>query len=207
MSGFFALRRETFSARRFLNPIGYKIGLELLVKCRCARVAEVPIAFADRIHGESKLSLREQLRYLRHLRRLFLYRYGTWSEVMQFMVVGASGVLVNLAGVTMLLRVGVPAAVSIAVGIVASICTNFYLNRRFTFSHSRTGTCPASSWVISSRSPSARWSTTSSPWLARLAARALLPQLASLGGIGVATVVNFVALKYIVFKHKHYRPR
>jgi putative flippase GtrA len=34
----------------------------------------------------------------------------------------------------------------------------------------------------------------------------LIPQLASLGGIGAATVVNFVALKYIVFKRKHYRP-
>jgi putative flippase GtrA len=33
-----------------------------------------------------------------------------------------------------------------------------------------------------------------------------MPQLASLGGIAVATIVNFVALKYIVFKRKHYRP-
>jgi putative flippase GtrA len=34
-----------------------------------------------------------------------------------------------------------------------------------------------------------------------------MPQLASLGGIAVATVVNFVALKFLVFKRKHYRPR
>ena len=35
----------------------------------------------------------------------------------------------------------------------------------------------------------------------------LPPQLASLSGIAVATIVNFAALKYIVFKRKHYRPR
>ncbi len=207
MSGFFALRRSTFSRADSLNPVGYKIGLELLVKCRCARVAEVPIAFANRIHGESKLSLREQLRYLRHLRRLFLYRYGTWSEVMQFMVVGASGVLVNLAGVTMLLRAGAPAAVSIAVGIAASICTNFYLNRRFTFQNSQHGHMPTQfvSYVLSVSFGSLvnylvalgvlHWRPT------------LAPQLAALGGIAAATVLNFIALKYIVFKHKHYRPR
>ena len=37
MSGFFALRRSTFDRAEKLDPIGYKIGLELFVKCRCAR--------------------------------------------------------------------------------------------------------------------------------------------------------------------------
>jgi dolichol-phosphate mannosyltransferase len=207
MSGFFALRRETFAHADALNPIGYKIGLELLVKCRCSRVAEVPIAFADRVHGESKLNFREQLRYLRHLRRLFMYRYGTSSEVMQFIVVGASGVLVNLGVVTGLLRSGATAPLGIAGGIAASICTNFYLNRRFTFSHSRSGHMPAQflGYLVSVSVGSLVNYTIALILLHRLPG--LLPQLASLGGIAAATVVNFVALKYIVFKSKHYRPR
>jgi len=207
MSGFFALRRETFTHADALNPIGYKIGLELLVKCRCSRVAEVPIAFADRVHGESKLNFREQLRYLRHLRRLFMYRYGTSSEVMQFIVVGASGVLVNLGVVTGLLRSGVTAPFGIAGGIAASICTNFYLNRRFTFSHSRSGHMPTQflGYLVSVSIGSLVNYTIALILLHRLPG--LLPQLASLGGIAAATVVNFVALKYIVFKSKHYRPR
>ena len=207
MSGFFALRRETFAHADALNPIGYKIGLELLVKCRCSRVAEVPIAFADRVHGKSKLSFREQLRYLRHLRRLFMYRYGTSSEVMQFIVVGASGVLVNLGVVTGLLRSGVTAPFGIAGGIAASICTNFYLNRRFTFSHSRSGHMPTQflGYLVSVSVGSLVNYTIALILLHRLPG--LLPQLASLGGIGAATVVNFIALKYIVFKSKHYRPR
>lgn len=74
MSGFFALRRDTFLACEALDPIGYKIGLELMVKCGCTRVAEVPIRFEKRLFGQSKLTLRQQLLYLEHLRRLYLYR-------------------------------------------------------------------------------------------------------------------------------------
>lgn len=74
MSGFFALRRETLGRAAPLSPIGYKIGLELIVKCGCRAVREVPIHFRDRLHGRSKLGLREQLRYLRHLARLYRFR-------------------------------------------------------------------------------------------------------------------------------------
>jgi len=56
------------------SPLGYKIGLELLVRCRCRHVREVPIHFANRKHGESKLTLREQVRYLQHLTRLYRFK-------------------------------------------------------------------------------------------------------------------------------------
>ncbi len=74
MSGFFGIRRATYENAARLDPIGYKIGLEMLVKGRCRRSKEIPIEFAQRTAGESKLSLSEQLRYLRHLVRLFRFR-------------------------------------------------------------------------------------------------------------------------------------
>ena len=76
MAGFFGLRRETLARADTLNPIGYKIGLELIVKTHVPphRVAEVPITFRNRIHGESKLTLGEQFHYLEHLSRLYEYR-------------------------------------------------------------------------------------------------------------------------------------
>jgi len=74
MAGFFALPRSLFESAGTLDPIGYKIGLELLVKCRCRRVVEVPIHFRNRLHGQSKLNLREQVNYLRHLLRLYRFR-------------------------------------------------------------------------------------------------------------------------------------
>lgn len=75
MSGFFGLTREVWQrGAAQLNPIGYKIALELYVKCGCRRPAEVPIAFGTRRAGESKAGLREGWRYLRHLIRLYLFR-------------------------------------------------------------------------------------------------------------------------------------
>jgi len=74
MSGFFALPREVYARAASLNPIGYKIALELMIKCDCRRIREVPIHFADRRLGQSKLNVREQVNYLRHLRRLYAYR-------------------------------------------------------------------------------------------------------------------------------------
>jgi dolichol-phosphate mannosyltransferase len=74
MAGFFALTRETFRRAAPLNAVGYKIGLELIVKCRCRRVVEVPIHFENRRFGQSKLSLRQQGLYLLHLARLYKFK-------------------------------------------------------------------------------------------------------------------------------------
>ena len=76
-SGFFALRRERFRAMRALSPIGYKIGLELLIKGECRTVREVPIHFSERRHGTTKLGWRQRLEYLEHLRRLWIHQLRT----------------------------------------------------------------------------------------------------------------------------------
>ena len=83
MSGFFALRRSTFESGSGFNPVGYKIALELMCKCRVQRVREVPIHFSLRTAGESKLTLEQQARYLDHLSRLYDYcfpRASTWAK-------------------------------------------------------------------------------------------------------------------------------
>lgn len=76
MAGFFAIRRSLFETGTHLDPIGYKIALELIVKCHCKYVREVPIAFTNRLHGESKLTFKEQVNYIRHLKRLYGYKIG-----------------------------------------------------------------------------------------------------------------------------------
>ena len=75
MSGFFALPRTTFESACDLNPIGYKIGLELMVKCNLFCIEEIPIHFENRQFGKSKLTLTQQKKYLQHLFRLFIYKY------------------------------------------------------------------------------------------------------------------------------------
>jgi len=75
MSGFFAIRSDTLARAAALRPLGYKIALELIVRCDCRNIFELPIQFRDRTAGESKLSLGQQWLYLRHLARLYLARF------------------------------------------------------------------------------------------------------------------------------------
>ena len=90
MSGFFALDRNTFNRAERLTPLGYKIALELMCKCRVNQVREVPIHFAERTAGESKLSLKQQFRYLEHLSRLYDFTYPRLSPMAKFAI--ATGV-------------------------------------------------------------------------------------------------------------------
>ena len=95
MSGFFALHRRTWERASRLDPIGYKIALELYVKGGCRHPADVPIEFATRAAGESKLSLGEQVRYLRHLGRLYRFRFPwlSWLLVIFLAVIVVAVVL------------------------------------------------------------------------------------------------------------------
>jgi dolichol-phosphate mannosyltransferase len=132
-AGFFLLPRRVFEAGRELNPIGYKMLTELLVKCPCRNVVEVPIQFADRKFGESKLDFRQQVLYLLHLKRLYDYKFGRASRFVQFCAIGASGVVVNLLMFATLQKFGVPQKVAYALAIWAAMTWNFVPNRYLTF--------------------------------------------------------------------------
>lgn len=72
-SGFFALRPEVVRGVA-LDPIGFKIGLEVMAKGRYRRYVEVPYTFTDRRYGQSKFGLKEVRHYLRQLTRLMRKR-------------------------------------------------------------------------------------------------------------------------------------
>src|SRR6266550_1402235 len=129
MSGFFALRRETFERARRLTPLGYKIGLELMCKARVENVREVPIHFAQRTRGESKLTLKQQFKYLEHLSRLYDFTYPRASPVVKFLIVLAVSWLAAL-GVFALLRrsgEGAIAATTWGYGAALLVTAGFHL--------------------------------------------------------------------------------
>jgi dolichol-phosphate mannosyltransferase len=66
LSGFFLFRRQIV-ADVILQPIGWKISLEVLVRGRARRVTELPYRFAKRADGDSKASLQQGLLVLRHI--------------------------------------------------------------------------------------------------------------------------------------------
>lgn len=73
MSGFFAVRRDVLERAR-LRPTGYKIALEILVKCHPSPYVEVAFRFGRRLAGESKLGPSVVAAYGRHLVRLYRWR-------------------------------------------------------------------------------------------------------------------------------------
>jgi dolichol-phosphate mannosyltransferase len=226
MAGFFALPRSVFQRAAALNPIGYKIGLELIVKCGCKNIHEVPIRFANRKFGRSKLGLREQLNYIKHLKRLADYKYGAFSELFQFCLVGATGTVVDLATYLLLLifvipRVGAALAaamggelaakklaggLSLALGralaIWVAMTWNFFFNRRLTFSHSRVGKILPQYWrfvVACSLGALANWSVGVSlpAWSVFFERHKLY---AAAVGIVVGTAFNYLLSRYWVFR-------
>jgi len=116
MSGFFALTRATWERARDLSPTGYKIALELICKCGVERVVEVPIHFARRARGESKLCLREQCRYLDHLCKLYDFAFPRLSPRAKVLAATALG---WLAGLAVLLAVAL-ARMGWAEGVIVS---------------------------------------------------------------------------------------
>lgn len=73
MSGFFFLRRDVIESAK-LDPKGFKIGLEILVRGKYENVIEIPIKFRDRLYGETKLSRNVIIDYLIHVTRLYIYK-------------------------------------------------------------------------------------------------------------------------------------
>lgn len=133
-SGFFAITRSRFEQSSPLRPTGYKIGLELIVKSGKKDPLEVPIQFQNRKRGSSKLTLEQRMRYLQHIKRLSDYEYGSLSRYLQFISVGASGMILDLSSFSILsLLLDVSAGISRASAIGIAMTWNFLLNRRITF--------------------------------------------------------------------------
>ena len=72
-SGYFLVRREALEGVE-LDPIGFKIGLEVIAKAHYGKAVEVPYVFTDRVVGESKLNQKEIFNYLKQLRKLYSAR-------------------------------------------------------------------------------------------------------------------------------------
>jgi dolichol-phosphate mannosyltransferase len=205
MSGFFMMRRATFEGGKEFSPVGYKIGLELYVKCGCTNPFEVPIHFTDRQLGESKLTFKEQLRYLQHVRRLYVYRFALWSELVQFVLVGATGLGVNLALLTLFLMLGMSMRVSVSLAIALSMVWNFVFNRRFSFAYAQDGAIVRQFLrFVSACSLGALVNYAVTLFAVGMVG---VPQLAAVLGVVAATGFNFVASRLYVFKQRFVVPR
>ena len=132
-TGFMAVRRSLLKDLP-LNPVGWKIVLEIAVKASPLRIAEVPIVFTDRELGESKQSLLVFAQYLRHLSQLYAFRFPALAEFVRFCLVGFSGLFVDLGVVIAIKeRLQLDTRLCAVFGFAAAVTTNFLLNRRWSF--------------------------------------------------------------------------
>ncbi|WP_414564472.1 MULTISPECIES: glycosyltransferase [unclassified Anabaena] len=145
MSGYFMVRRACVAGVT-LNPVGYKILLEIIGRGKVSDIAEVGYVFCERQQGESKVTWKQYVQYLHHLWRLRLSR-GVLGKVNQqvgfpigkflrFGLVGLSGVFVDM-GILYLLSdpttLALPLTRSKIIAGEIAIFNNFLWNDAWTF--------------------------------------------------------------------------
>ena len=115
-----------------LHVQGYAFQVALLhaAVVRGARVAEIPVDFIDRTIGTSKLGLRDIAEFVWNVWWIRMYSSRVF---IRFAIVGASGVLVNLLTLTLLLTYGMNKYLASPIAIEVSIVSNFLLNNYWTF--------------------------------------------------------------------------
>lgn len=94
MSGMFMVRRSALASVP-LDPIGYKILLEVVGRGRIRWIAETAYVFREREEGESKVSARVYVEYLMHLLRLRLRGSSRWP-ILRYATVGSVASLLDM---------------------------------------------------------------------------------------------------------------
>lgn len=145
MSGYFMVRRSSIAGAT-LNPVGYKILLEVIGRGHVRNIAEVGYVFCERQQGESKVTWKQYIDYIHHLVRLRLStgRVGRVTErinfpldrFLRFGLVGLSGVFVDMVLLYLLSdpsTLGLPVTLSKLIAGETAIFNNFLWNDAWTF--------------------------------------------------------------------------
>ncbi|MBM3206488.1 glycosyltransferase family 2 protein [Candidatus Pacearchaeota archaeon] len=136
MSGFFMIKKECLNGIK-INPKGFKILLEIIVKAKYSKIKEVPIIFTNRVHGKSKAGIKEIIYYLRNLSSYIFSHRNLSGKFIKFSLVGLIGTFINLAvlySFTELL--GVYYIFSAILSFFLAASSNFILNKVLTFNES-----------------------------------------------------------------------
>lgn len=134
MSGYFLVRRRCL-LNCTLSPLGYKILVEVIGRGKVGWIAEVGYVFQERQEGESKVTKKQYIDYIRHLIRL---RLSLWQfdRFVRFGIVGFSGVFVDMGFLYLLSdpsTLALPLTRSKIIAAELAIINNFLWNDAWTF--------------------------------------------------------------------------
>lgn len=221
-SGLIALTRaQRDEAGRSFNAVGTKFSFELLAKLG-GRWVDVPVRTDAPWRPRPP-----QFDDVRHMKRLADHRFGNLSRLVQFCVVGGSGMVVDLSCYTLLqwifgripflvehfvppTKVTLALALARSTAIAIALCWNFGLNRRLTFSYARDGSIVRQfrAYVLSNLL-GILVSLTLSLGLPRKVPFFNRHKLAAaVVGIVAATGISFSMSRWVVFRHRghHHGP-
>jgi len=138
MSGHFMIRRDAFEAiAPTLSSQGFKILLDIMATARGSlRTIELPSAFRERQHGESKLDSKIALDFAA-LVTAKLTNDAISARFLLFCLVGSTGIGVHLAILSALLAAALSFGAAQALATVGAIAWNFVLNNLFTYRDQR----------------------------------------------------------------------
>ncbi|MCL4264175.1 MAG: polyprenol monophosphomannose synthase [Anaerolineae bacterium] len=165
LTGLFLVRQQAIDVEA-LRPDGFKILLEILIRCPGLRVSECHFNFANRHEGDSKADFREGMRFFRHLVRL---RATANQSFPRLIVVTASSVVLDTAVFLLL-------AQSIPYWLAAIIAAELFIWLRFVVTEK---------WVLGGGHPVPGWPSWRRFWLRNQLSLLLvrLPLLALLFGL------------------------
>ncbi len=111
---------------------GYAFQIALLYQARLnqAVITEIPVVFADRVRGATKLGLAEVIEFIIDV---WWIRFQASETFLKFAVVGLLGVGVNLGLFLGLVGLGLSKYLASPLSIEGSIISNFILNNFWTF--------------------------------------------------------------------------
>ncbi len=145
MSGYFMVRRDSIVGAT-LNPVGYKILLEVIGRGNVKSIGEVGYVFRERQQGESKVTWKQYIDYIHHLVRLRLStgRLGKVKQkigfpigkFLRFGLVGLTGVFVDMVILYLLsdpTTLALPLTRSKIIAGEIAIFNNFLWNDAWTF--------------------------------------------------------------------------
>ena len=134
MSGFFLIKKECIQDVK-LDPKGFKILLEVIIKGKYSTIREIPITFVNRVKGKSKAGAKEVIYYLRNLEGYLPYKKKIIYEFFKFAFVGGSGTIINVLILYYLTeKVGIYYMFSAIISFIIAMSSNFFLNKIWTFS-------------------------------------------------------------------------
>lgn len=142
--GFRAFYKKYFESNKtkVAKYSGYVFQIAFLYNAvlQSAKIVEVPIHFADRRYGKSKMFVKEYIRHV--LQYVFTQRFKALYKgpFKKFLVVGSIGFAINTVVLELMIHViGTSPTIGSALGAELAILSNFFLNNAWTFKERTNG--------------------------------------------------------------------